>query len=72
MGENWKSQISHFLRFAFAEVNGDANGAYNIARKGILILRAIKENSAKPDLYISKYQWNKFTQRYTPNNACVL
>ncbi len=45
-----------------AEFNGDANGAYNIARKGIMILKSIKENSEKPDLFISKKQWDEFTQ----------
>jgi len=45
------------------EFNGDANGAYNIARKGIIILNRIKENSEKPDLFISKYDWDRFVQK---------
>lgn len=44
------------------EFNGDANGAYNIARKGILILKAIKKNSERPDLFISKKKWDDFAQ----------
>jgi len=43
-------------------LNGDANGAYNIARKGIIILEKIKENAEKPNLFISKNEWDKFAQ----------
>ncbi len=43
--------------------NGDANGAYNIARKGLLILQAIQNNPEKPELYISKYDWDNFVAR---------
>lgn len=42
------------------EFNGDANGAYNIARKGIIILEAIKENPENPNLYVSRFAWDKF------------
>lgn len=45
-----------------AEFNGDANGAYNIARKGILLLERVAK-SEKPDLFISKFDWDKFTQK---------
>lgn len=38
----------------------DANGAYNIARKGLLMLRRIQENPDKPDLYISDKDWDYF------------
>jgi hypothetical protein len=44
------------------EFNADANGAYNIARKGIMILEAISKNPEKPDLFITKSQWDKFVQ----------
>lgn len=44
------------------EFNGDANGAYNIARKGIMLLKAIQEKPENPDLYISKFEWDKFSQ----------
>jgi len=40
--------------------NGDANGAYNIARKGIMMLERIKQTQTKPDLYISKSDWDKW------------
>src|SRR5690606_10248671 len=43
--------------------NGDDNGAYNIARKGIVLLKKIKENSENPDLYISNTQWDDFVQK---------
>jgi hypothetical protein len=58
--------------------NGDDNGAYNIARKGIIILkdklsawgkenkRLKKENKKEkyyPDLYISHTDWDNFAQR---------
>ncbi len=43
--------------------NGDANGAYNIARKGIMILNKIKDNPEKPDLFITKDDWDKFVQK---------
>lgn len=43
--------------------DSDGVGAYNIARKGIIILEKIKQNPEKPDLYISKLDWDKFTQK---------
>lgn len=54
------------------EFNGDANGAYNIARKGIMILEKIKQYKEKNgsldkmgwgDLAISIEEWDKFTQK---------
>jgi len=51
--------------------NGDDNGAYNIARKGIIILDKIsafkeKEGSCKDlkwgDLYVSQSEWDTFAQ----------
>ncbi|MFH1175306.1 MAG: type V CRISPR-associated protein Cas12a/Cpf1 [bacterium] len=45
------------------EFNGDANGAYNIARKGLMIIEKIKNNYEKPDLFISKTEWDKFVQK---------
>jgi CRISPR-associated protein Cpf1 len=44
------------------EFNGDANGAYNIARKGLLMLQKIHDDPQKPDLYISINEWDKFAQ----------
>ena len=44
--------------------NADANGAYNIARKGLWIARQIKtaENIEKIDLVMSKKEWLDFAQ----------
>ena len=39
--------------------SGDANGAYNIARKGVMMLQRIKENPEKPDLLIRDAEWDK-------------
>lgn len=46
-----------------AEFNGDANGSYNIARKGIMILKRIGNNSERPDLFISKKDWAEYAQK---------
>lgn len=43
--------------------NGDANGAYNIARKGIMLLNEIQKNPEKPDLFIKNTDWDKFAQK---------
>lgn len=46
--------------------NGDANGAYNIARKGVLVLNKIQEHAKDdsefkkyPDLFISDVEWDE-------------
>ncbi len=52
-------KLSNFKK----EFNGDANGAYNIARKGKIILDRISKDFEKPDLFISKKDWDKFTQK---------
>ncbi len=44
------------------EYNADANWAYNIARKWIITLDRINKKLEKPDLYISDFEWNNFTQ----------
>jgi hypothetical protein len=55
------------------EFNGDANGAYNIARKGSLILRKINmmqdlENiDYYKDLTILQEEWDKFVQNRSPH-----
>lgn len=58
--------------FQGKEYNGDANGAYNIARKGIMILEKIKQFKDKNggldkmgwgDLVINIEEWDKFTQK---------
>ncbi|AWB68459.1 type V CRISPR-associated protein Cpf1 [Saccharobesus litoralis] len=48
--------------------NGDANGAYNIARKGIMLLERIGDfvpegNKKYPDLLIRNNDWQNFVQR---------
>lgn len=41
--------------------NADANGAYNIARKGLLLIKKIKE-SEEPKLTITNREWMQFAQ----------
>lgn len=47
--------------------NADANGAYNIARKGLLLVERIKdcpdEILDKVDLKVTNLDWMKFAQR---------
>jgi len=59
-------------KFQGRNFNGDANGAYNIARKGILILKKIKQFKKKNkdvvkmgwgDLSVSIDEWDKFVQK---------
>jgi hypothetical protein len=61
--------------FQNCSFNGDANGAYNVARKGIMILGKLnqfkKENGSLNklnwgDLFIDIEEWDKFTQK--PDN----
>ncbi|EKD67719.1 MAG: hypothetical protein ACD_48C00252G0004, partial [uncultured bacterium] len=47
----------------FNLLNGDSLGAYNIARKGIITINRINDNPEKPDLYISKEQWDEWNER---------
>ncbi len=47
--------------------NGDDNGAYNIARKGIIILERMSEWSKQdmekyPDLFVSNKDWDEFVR----------
>ena len=42
--------------------DADANGAYNIARKGILVLERIKESAKNPTI-IKNEDWLKYAQR---------
>jgi len=60
-------------RFKNKKWNGDANGAYNIARKGILILKKIRQFSKNnkgdlnkiswKDLAVNIKEWDKFVQK---------
>ena len=45
-------------------IDGDANGAYNIARKGLLVIRKIQEtpDGEKPSLTITNKEWLLFAQ----------
>jgi len=43
--------------------DSDGVGAYNIARKGIIILERIKNNPEKSKLIISKEDWDSFVQQ---------
>lgn len=44
-------------------IDADANGAYNIARKGLWVLRTIQESGEeKPKLAISSKEWLVFAQ----------
>ncbi|MBP5423616.1 MAG: type V CRISPR-associated protein Cas12a/Cpf1 [Paludibacteraceae bacterium] len=45
-------------------IDADANGAYNIARKGLWVIRKIQETSdgAKPSLTITNKEWLQFAQ----------
>lgn len=53
--------------------NGDDNGAYNIARKGIILLQKInawvntaeKERQKYPDLFIGNEEWDDFARKRT-------
>lgn len=46
--------------FDWFDFNGDANGAYNIARKGIIILENVKNNPERPNLLIKDNDWDVF------------
>ena len=52
--KNWLQDLNY---------NADANGAYNIARKWIIILNRIENDFEKPDLYVSDIDWDNFTQK---------
>jgi len=47
-------------------INGDANGAFNIARKGLILVDRIKKMDKKPDLFISKSDWDAFVINEKP------
>ncbi|GEM_PF-3589091 len=40
-------------------VNGDANGAYNIARKGFILLTRIRKNPKNPNLFLNNKDWDE-------------
>ena len=47
--------------FQWHHFNGDANGAYNIARKWAMILKKIK--SEEDTLGITNVEWDNFSQK---------
>ena len=51
--ENW---------FQWTKYNWDANGAYNIARKWVIILKKINDN--EKTLWITNVEWDNFSQTY--------
>ncbi|MDP3988887.1 MAG: type V CRISPR-associated protein Cas12a/Cpf1 [bacterium] len=44
--------------------NGDALGAYNIARKGLIMLEEINKNPEKPKLIIKREEWDLWAQQH--------
>lgn len=52
--ENW---------FQWFSYNWDANWAYNIARKWIIMLENIKVNSERPNLFVSNSDWDTYLWR---------
>ncbi|MCD6149550.1 type V CRISPR-associated protein Cas12a/Cpf1 [bacterium] len=70
--ENLKSLDKKYKGKGKLEFNGDANGAYNIARKGGLVIEKISQFKNKykdlsmmqnQDLIITQEEWDKFTQK---------
>jgi len=54
-------KIGLLLRRGFEyPTSGDANGAYNTARKGVMMLERIKENPERPDLLIRDAEWDSW------------
>lgn len=62
--ENLADFKNKFIKYKQEEkFDSDGVGAYNIARKGLMIFESIKDNPNKPKLYISKEDWDKFVVR---------
>ena len=70
--ENFAGFESKFIteesRKNLKNFDSDGVGAYNIARKGIMILEKIRENPDNPGLFIPQEEWDKFVlkQRHNP------
>jgi len=45
--------------FQNKEWDGDANGAYNVARKGLILLYKIRKNPNNPELFITNREWDE-------------
>ncbi len=54
-----KSNIDNF--------DSDGIGAYNIARKGLMMLKEIEKNPEKPYLFIKKTDWDNFVLKRSDN-----
>lgn len=60
----WKKKCPDESSNSLSEpTSGDANGAYNIARKWLMMIERIKNNPERPDLYISDYDRDGFFDR---------
>ncbi|MCR4311184.1 MAG: type V CRISPR-associated protein Cas12a/Cpf1, partial [Candidatus Taylorbacteria bacterium] len=77
-GEKYPAQFGRFEDYVNGEnkehilssYNGDANGAYNIARKGLIILERIQDNPdiEEKGLFIKKEEWDKATAKWAEEN----
>lgn len=50
--------------FNYFPQDADANGAYNIARKGLMILERIRQEKGKAKLAISNQEWLEYAQEH--------
>jgi hypothetical protein len=57
---NFATFRNKFIGSIEADFDSDGVGAYNIARKGIIILKNIKKNPNVADLYIFRSDWDEF------------
>jgi CRISPR-associated protein Cpf1 len=57
-GEHFDSRIYQKSEKQILPIDADANGAYNIARKGIIAFEHIKQNIEKHNLFISDEEWD--------------
>lgn len=53
----WWKEITNSIEFP---TSWDANGAYNIARKGMMMIQRILDNPERPDLLIRDSEWDEF------------
>ncbi|MDP4010074.1 MAG: type V CRISPR-associated protein Cas12a/Cpf1 [Candidatus Shapirobacteria bacterium] len=59
-----EGQNLDFTEKAKLPVHGDSNGAYNIARKGLIMFKRIKLTPDKPDLFIGNEYWDCVAQNW--------
>jgi CRISPR-associated protein Cpf1 len=53
----WGDEMTNSIELP---TSGDANWAYNIARKGKMMIERILRTPDKPDLYIKDVDWDEF------------